>query len=127
MSVIITDAWAALCDSVDDISSEVTQVLHVDDMLIVDEHCELTQIYVVIITTQRKYYKLIINWSKLEYVSDVHHLSFNLMDRASHALRRWYVFISGQADIPITNPEARAPERARENIRMNASHSISKN
>ena len=54
MSVIITDARAALRDSVGDISSEVTEVLYADDTLIVDEHGELAQIYMDIIAAQRQ-------------------------------------------------------------------------
>jgi len=90
MIVIITDARAALRDSVGDISNEVTEVLYADDTLIVDEHGELAQIYIDIITIQGDHYGLAFNWTKLEYicVSDVHHLSFNLMDRLSNASRR---------------------------------------
>ena len=68
MSVIITDARAALRDSVGDISSEVTEVLYTDDTLIVDEHGELAQIYMDIIATQGNHYGLVFNWSKLEYM-----------------------------------------------------------
>ena len=68
MSVIITDARAALRDSVGDISSEVMEVLYADDTLIVDEHGELAQIYMDIIATQGNHYGLVFNWSKLEYM-----------------------------------------------------------
>jgi hypothetical protein len=45
MSVIITDARAALRDSVNNISSEVTEVLYADDTLIVDEHVARADLY----------------------------------------------------------------------------------
>ena len=37
---------AVLRDSVGDVSSEVAEVLYVDDTLIVDEHGKLAQIYI---------------------------------------------------------------------------------
>ena len=43
-------------------------VLYVDDTLIVDEHCELAQICTDTIASQRHYYGLVFNWSKLEYM-----------------------------------------------------------
>ena len=46
MNVIITDALAALRDSVSDGSSEVTEMIYENDTLIVDEHIELAQIYI---------------------------------------------------------------------------------
>ena len=61
MSVIITDARAALRDSVGDISSEITEVLYADDTLIVDEHGELAQIYIDIIAIQGNHYGLVFN------------------------------------------------------------------
>ena len=68
MSVITTDARAALRDGASDISSEVTEVLYADDTLIVDEHGELAQIYIDIIAIQGDNYGLVFNWTKLEYI-----------------------------------------------------------
>ena len=65
---LFTDARAAFRDSVGDISSEVTEVLYADDSLIVDEHSELAQIYMDFIATQGNHYRLVFNWSKLEYM-----------------------------------------------------------
>ena len=82
MSVIIADVRAALRDSVDDINSEITEVLYADDTLIVDEHGELAQIYMDLIVTQGNHYKCVssIGASLDICVSDVHHLSFNLIN-----------------------------------------------
>ena len=55
MSVIVTDAQAALRDSVGDISSETFEVLYADDTLSVDEHCEF---YMDIIEIQ-EYYRFV--------------------------------------------------------------------
>ena len=59
--MIITDARAALRDSVGDISNEVTEVLYADDTLIVDEHSELAQIYMDMIAIQGNHYGLVFN------------------------------------------------------------------
>ena len=66
MSVIITDARAALRESVGDVSSEVTEVLYADNTLTVDEHSELAHICTDIIANQSNHYGFVFNWSKLE-------------------------------------------------------------
>ena len=60
ISVIITDARAVLRDSVGNISSEVKEVLYVDDTLIVDEHGD-AQINMNIIAAPGNYYGLVFN------------------------------------------------------------------
>jgi len=69
MNILMEDARTTLRSHAGDLANSIHEILYADDILLVDEDGELSQLYMNIIAYEGSHYGLAFNWDKLQYLS----------------------------------------------------------